>query len=594
MMKTRMSKGVMCYFTYCFQKSAFLSICLTLLRIATAIIPTIQILILAHFIDTVQLSLTGKLDIHLVGFALIALIAIQFLNYLLITMAAFCATKHCLVVGQCYDNELLQKRSNLPFHMLEDADICDLAEKVTVDSTDKMHQGFMNLLDIAEYVLRIMGVCGTIFFTNIPIGLVSLLLFGIMVPLAVRSGKEDYEAHSQAVTKFRRARYFRSIISNQENASERKLFSCTTLFNKKWEENYAEGKMLSRSAAKKELTHLATGSVLIVVFTCLISVILLFILDSGAMSIGVYISLITASSNLAQMISWYAALIIEDFVTSQLYTSDYFKFVGLPEVEQDEVHTVLSQKEIKKIEFRNVSFTYPNTTNKVLNNISFCMDANKCYAFVGENGAGKSTIIKLLLGLYDDYDGDIFINGNNIRDITPSERRSLFSCTFQDYAKYEVSVRSNLAPGLEDYFSPAQYSQALQSVEMDEYIKNLSNGIDTLLGRLSDTGTDLSGGQWQRIAVARSLIRKAPVLIVDEPTASLDPTTEWSIYQTLLNMDDIPLRILITHRLGCVQNVDEILVISNGHVTERGSHEELIRQNGLYKSMFDMQGSWYR
>lgn len=593
-MDTKLSKGVIYYFTYCFQRAKFLSICLALLRIATAIVPTIQMFVLANFIDAVQQSFVGKANVHSVGFALTALIAIQFLNYLINTMASFCATKHCLVVGQSYDNELLQKRSMLPFYMLEDADICDLAERVTVDSTDKMHQGFMNLLDIVEYALRIMGICGTIFWANIPVGLVSLMLFSIMVPLAVRSGKEDYEAHSKAVTKFRRARYFQKIISNQENAAERKLYSCTTLFNKKWEENYAEGKMISRSATKKELTHLATGSVLIVFFTCLISVILLFVLDSGAMSIGVYISLITASSNLAQMISWYVALIIEDFVTNRLYISDYFKFVCLPEVELDEICAAPSQEEITKIEFRNVSFTYPNTTHKVLHNISFCMDANKSYALVGENGAGKSTIIKLLLGMYDNYDGEIFVNGKSIRDLTPSERRSLFSCTFQDYAKYEVSIRSNLSPGLEDAFSPDRYEQVLKIVELDDHIKNLSNGIDTLLGRLNETGTDLSGGQWQRIAVARSLIRKAPVLIVDEPTASLDPTAEWRLYQKLLDMDGIFLRILVTHRLGCVQGVDEILVISDGRVTERGSHEELIRQEGMYKTMFTVQGSWYK
>lgn len=252
------------------------------------------------------------------------------------------------------------------------------------------------------------------------------------------------------------------------------------------------------------------------------------------------------------------------------------------------------ETEFESVEFKEVRFRYPGSSVYVLDGISFRLEKGKHYAFVGKNGAGKSTLIKLMTGLYQEYEGEISINGRNLKDWKKEKGNRWFACVWQDYARYSVTLRENLQ------FSEKHDDQALEDVLADvglaDMTEKLPAGLDTALGRLEEGGTDLSGGQWQRIAIARAIVNgisRRKAFILDEPAASLDPVAENRVYKQFADLSRGRTALFITHRLGAVKDVDEIFVLDKGKAAEKGSHEELMERGGIYAEMYASQRGWY-
>lgn len=581
------SKTPLLYLQYAFSASPWLSLAMVGLRLVLAVLPTVQVGILGSFLQEAQRAISGgSIGRELLG-AAVLLMGILVCNVLVQNVYGYVRLRHRLQVGLAYDMDLAEKKSRLPYALLEDSDTQDFLEKVTVDATDAIHDGFCNLLDLAEYALRIAGICTMVLVIRPISGVVTLALFAGMVYLAVAGGREDYVSHTLAVKEFRKSRAFRRILAGQEHAAERTLFSATDLFDRKWAGYFAAGRENSLRASRKEMLRLALGGVTVLGFTCLIGILLAFPLRRGTLPAGGYISILAACIQLSQMICWYAALLVEDFTRGSLQAGDIGKFFALPEVSIP----VPEKQRVETIEFRNVSFAYPNTKKEILHDFNAVFTAGKSYALVGENGAGKSTLIKLLLGLYDSYTGKILVDGRELCTISPEKQAGMFACVFQDFARFEGTVAENLAPGRE--LEKQEQERLLSRVGLLEAVNALPQKADTPLGRSGETQHDLSGGQWQRLAIARGLALNRPVLILDEPSASLDPGGERKIYETLLEQPSDTLRIFISHRMGCIQSAAQILVLSGGSVAEQGTHAQLMEHQGLYAAMYETQRSWY-
>lgn len=331
-----------------------------------------------------------------------------------------------------------------------------------------------------------------------------------------------------------------------------------------------------------------------------IALVLIIPTSTGKITVGMYMSLITASFNLVKQMSWELSVVMQEFTKNKLYLKDFQVFSNLDEVIGADTCLDMSMqsKPLESIEFKNVHFSYPGSNIKILNGLSMKLEKDKQYAFVGKNGAGKTTITKLLTGLYTDYEGEILINGQDIKTISNEQLKAYFSVVYQDFAKYYLSIKDNLLLGnsisnLDSNYEKTMVEKALDIVDMSCKISDFPKGIYTLLGNLTDECVDLSGGQWQRISIARSLVSKAPVCILDEPTASLDPISESKLYKIFGKASKGKLTILITHRLGAARIADEILVLDNGKVIEQGNHEDLVEKNSVYKKMFHAQRGWY-
>ncbi|MFQ7581821.1 MAG: ATP-binding cassette domain-containing protein, partial [Pilosibacter sp.] len=219
--------------------------------------------------------------------------------------------------------------------------------------------------------------------------------------------------------------------------------------------------------------------------------------------------------------------------------------------------------------------------------------------FVGANGCGKTTITKLIAGLYDDYEGQILINGTDIREWGPGRIAGFFSIVYQDFARYGLSLYENIAIGdveklCGDEINLVRFQDVVDMMELGEIVSDLKHGMETKLGKIVRDSEDLSGGQWQRVAIARCLVSDRPVKILDEPTAALDPAAESALYEKFRIINQKYTSVTISHRLASARQTDVIFVIENGRVSGSGSHETLYRENRLYREMYDSQRSWYQ
>jgi ATP-binding cassette subfamily B protein len=279
-----------------------------------------------------------------------------------------------------------------------------------------------------------------------------------------------------------------------------------------------------------------------------------------------------------------------------MYLDDLFSFF---EIEP----TVLPPARPKKfpvpirdgIRFENVGFRYPEADEWVIRNLSFTLKAGETLALVGENGAGKTTIVKLLARLYDPSEGRITIDGIDLRDMAPQDIHANLGVIFQDFIRYSFSARDNIGVGrVEDRADQLRVERAAQQSLADGVINRLPKGYDQQLGRLFKQGRDLSGGEWQKVAIARSYMRDAELIILDEPTAALDAKAEAEVFARFKGLASGKTAVIISHRFSTVRMADRILVLEHGAILESGTHEDLLALGGRYAELFELQAAGYR
>jgi ATP-binding cassette, subfamily B, bacterial len=247
------------------------------------------------------------------------------------------------------------------------------------------------------------------------------------------------------------------------------------------------------------------------------------------------------------------------------------------------------------IEFRELGFRYPESDGWALRGVNLIIRPGEKIALVGHNGAGKTTLIKLLSRLYDPTEGSILIDGIDIRDLDPLELQQRIGVIFQDFVRYHLPVRENIGFGQIDAMGDVErIAAAARKSGAQAVVEELPQGYETMLGRWFQDGHELSLGQWQKIALARAFMREAEILVLDEPTASVDARTEYEIFQNFKTLTEGKMAILISHRFSTVRMADRIAVIQEGRIAELGTHEELLRRGGIYAELFGMQAEGYR
>lgn len=279
-----------------------------------------------------------------------------------------------------------------------------------------------------------------------------------------------------------------------------------------------------------------------------------------------------------------------------LYLDDLFSFFEIePEIVSPEHPRPFPSRISEGFAFDNVGFRYPGAERWAVRNLTFTLRAGEVLALVGENGAGKTTLVKLLARLYDPDEGRILLDGHDLREYDLAELRSNIGVIFQDFVRYQMTAAENIAVGrIEAGGDRERIIAAAESSMADEMIRKLPHGYDQMIGKRFRTGVELSGGEWQKIAIGRAYMRNAQLLILDEPTAALDARAEFEVFKRFKELSEGKTAVLISHRFSSVRMADRILVLADGELEAAGTHEELLRQSPRYAELFELQAAGYR
>ncbi len=564
-------------------------------NLVVGLVPSLQVLAVGGFIDHALAVVKTGTAISTVVPWILAVVGLVAYSWIAGQMNRFAITRAQIGLYAGLRSAMIDKRARLMYRHIENPDTWDLIKRVSDKPEEKIgNDGLNNLFGLAVTILTVVGLLAILFSR---VWWAALVIVGFSIPLmwlSIKAGKAGYDAEKETSRIKRKTDYLSTVLKDRENVEERSIFSYTDPLNDTWFSAFEKARKIELKVNAKWFIRMKTGGLIAVVIALLIAAVLLTPAINGKLSLGLYFALINAVFGLVNHFSWSLIYQMKQLSKCREFMKDLTAFAALEETPDATVTPDTPPPGFSFLEFREVSFTYPGTDQKVLDRLSFTMDAGQHYALVGINGAGKTTITKLLTGLYPEYEGEILVNGCELRSYTEAGRKALFSVVFQDFARYFIPLRDNIAVGGAHRLEDSRLFEAIETVGLESAIQGLPKGWDTPLGKIRKDGQDLSGGEWQRIAMARAMVNPAPLRILDEPTAALDPISESRVYTEFERMSQGKTTIFISHRLGSTALADRILVIDGGRVTEQGTHGELMTQAGLYARMYESQRSWYQ
>lgn len=488
---------------------------------------------------------------------------------------------------------IIEKTNQIDISLLEDSEFYDKLERARIQTSGRV--GLMsNALGEVQSLISIATlVAGLIYFEPY---LIILLVLSI-IPSFVNEiwfSQQQYSLARGWTAERRELDYLRFIGANNVTAKEIKLFGLTDFivnrFKNLSEEYYLLNKKLTvkRSALGFLFNLLGTisyyGAYIFIIYRVI----------SGVITLGELTFLSGSFNRLTRNLQDFFSKFTR-ITESALYLKDYFEFIDISIVPKQNEDQHLPEKIQDGFEFRNVHFAYPDSETEILKGVSFKISAGEKIAFVGQNGAGKTTLTKLLLRFYEPTSGEILLDGININRFKMNEYQEFFGVIFQDFFRYEFTVKENIAIGdINELENQEKIENAAQLSLANEVIADLKNGYEQQLGKRFYKGQELSGGQWQKVALARAYMKDAEVMILDEPTSALDAKAESDVFKRFIGLTQGKTSIIISHRFSTVRQADRILVLENGNVLEIGTHEQLMANEGLYADLFQLQAEGYQ
>lgn len=489
---------------------------------------------------------------------------------------------------------VMKHAADLDLLAYEDPVFYDRLERARVQATDRlgMIQSIGRL--IQQVVTTLAFSVSIVLFSP---WLMLLLIAGVLPAFLGESHFAflGYAKNFRQTPVRRQLDYLRLLGGSKEAAKELKLFGLknflTARFTRLSDQIYHEDISLARR-------RLTAGALLSLVGTLGYYGSYLYVIwqtVSGVLTLGALTFLTSAiqqaSSNIQQIFSTLSSI-----ADQALFLTDLIAFLEMQPTIRSKPNALPAPRPIQQgFEFRDVSFQYPGASRLVLNHFNFCLHPGERVALIGENGQGKTTIVKLLTRLYDPLEGQVLLDGIDLREYNLESLYREIGVIFQDFMRYEMTARENIAVGrIEEIENLPLVHLSAQKSLADEVIRRLPHDYGQMLGRRFDGGVDLSGGEWQKIALARAYLRDAQVLILDEPTAALDARSELEVFQRFAELTAGKMALFISHRFSTVRMADRIVVIEDGRVAEDGKHEELTHLGGRYAEMFEMQAASYR
>ena len=582
--------------------SPVLTSMLALISLVGGFLPALNVWITRGIVDNVILLLIGRLHSMVPVWSFVgALLAVNLVQSLLSTLSNISQQLLQERVANRVQLMVLGKANSLDLAFFEDSEFYDKLRQASDESIYKPLQIISQLFDFFKTFVTLISMLALLLSLAWWLAIVALLLPIPSFISSSRYGWRGYQKMRRENPERRRMLYLFRLMTFDTYNKEIKLFNLGNFFLKQYEELaeifYQENKKI---VLGRYLAGFAWGSLSILANSA-IYIYVAFKAVARAISVG---SLTMYAQAAMQVGSSFQGVLgdLSGIYENNLFVSTLYEFLEYQP-------RIVSPKESAapkpdpaspglSVEFRDVSFTYPGkdpATQAALRHVSFTIHAGEAVALVGRNGAGKTTIVKLLTRLYDPDEGQILVGGRDIREYEISDLRRVIGVIFQDYVTYYMSARENIGVGrIADIEDMDLVERAAWKSGANAVITKLPDGYRTMLGRWFKDGFQLSGGEWQKVALARAFMRDAPILILDEPTSSLDAQAEYEIFTKFRLLTEGKTAVFISHRFSTVRLADRIFVIENGILQESGSHYELIALNGRYAELFNIQAEAYR
>lgn len=566
------------------------------LTLVEGLLPLAALYLLKLIIDTIAMAVQtgdGEASFQRAVYLIIAATLVGILQAALRLASGYVAETQGAIVTDYVARMLHKKSISLDLGYYENPKYYDTLHRAQQEGPYRPTKIVNGLTKILQNGVSLTAMVGLLFTFHWGVG---ILLFVSTLPgvlVQILYARKRFTWQKQRTPSERRAAYLSNILTVESFAKEVRLFDLGSFFSNAYDSlrTVLRREKLSLSRQRGAADFFSQMFAALVLMTCLLLITMRAI--SGAISVGDMVMLYQAFQRgigyLKEFLTSLASL-YED----NMFVANFFEFLDIRNEISDPPHPLpVPATFTKGISFNHVSFRYPGERQPVLDDISLTIGPGEVVALIGANGAGKSTLVKLLCRLYDPQQGAITLDGIDLRHFAVKDLRRQISAVFQDFAKYFLTVKENIQLGdiTIDADSPEIQKAAIKA-NADLFIDNLPQGYDTMLGRWFFAGEELSLGEWQKLVLARAFLRQSQLIILDEPTSSLDIHTEYHLYTKFKELIAGRSALLISHRFSTVRMADRIYVVDGGKIAENGTHQELMALKGSYADMYSKQAAW--
>lgn len=570
-------------------KKALISI--MIFTIIGGLFPALLLLANQFLINSIAIGWKEGFDIVVKG--LVILVSIYVFQLITNQIKQYIEEIYKLQLSYSINILLMRKSVNLSLEDFEDDTIYDQLQRAQSEANHRPYQIFEQILSI---------ISSAIIFISTAMILITwkwwvvpcLLIIPILSAISfLKLGKKEFDIDWHRAPLWRKLWYLNYLLTKDITIKDVKLYNLGSHIITQYKDIYHDFLKIDKDIAKKRLILSFTFQFInqfVIGFLILLILVAAF---TKKIMIGTMVSYIQALSS-TQHASQSLLQQIFSMYENNLYIKQLFSYLDVKENDANNDVNAIKLEVIHSIDFKNVSFKYPGNEKYALKDVSFSLKSNDIIAIVGKNGSGKSTLVKLLTRLYKNYTGKILINDKPIEYYTVQSIRDQIGVVFQDFVKFELTARENIGFGNIKYIHDdnSLYNATLQSGAYD-LVDSLPNKLDTQLGKWFSEGYQLSGGQWQKIAISRAIIKNSGIYILDEPSSALDPQAEQEVFEKFHNLTKDKIGVYISHRFSTVKQATKILVFDDGEIIEEGTHENLLKYNGLYSELYNLQASAY-
>ncbi len=544
-----------------------------------------------YLIDKATSLAVGEIALGTAIIALFVLGGIHLVNRILNAVANYLYGVNNSILGGHLQKSIFDKIGRLSPEVFEDTDKLDDINKASNGQSNACGLVTTIFISILGFYIPYFIYMGFYLFQLKPILALSIVIIFIpnMISQLVRTKIFDKSEDESAPVR-REFDYYEQCITSREYFKETRLLGAVSFFKKKYMKTLDSLQGISYKANNKTgIISICTNIVSIAGYFVVILLLMDAVLNKE-ISIGAFAAVLASIGTMYSIMNELIEYQIGSITKEAPLVSNYIRFLELPERNGENIE-IPNQCDIR---LENVSFSYPTAEKEALKNVDLTIEKGKTLAIVGENGSGKSTLIRLITGLYYPKKGDVYYDNINTKEASLSSLTEHTSAVFQKYQRYHMTLKENIViSNIEEESKENQLVEICEQAGVENSSDIYPNSFDTMLSREFD-GVDLSGGQWQRVAIARAFYRAHGLIVLDEPTAAIDPYEETRIYNQFAEISKDKTAIIVTHRLGSVKLADKIVVMKEGEIVQIGSHDELLKQSGEYRRLWQAQEQWYK